>query len=190
MVPWSWSFLGLVIFFYYYYLHLVFIQYISSTLYHWHFLGVWWLMRVCERMSCLWCLSGFVMFVASCLCFFLFFLRQTTLCMVCLKSPCVFILGGGLGWVFCCYGKKIWVCCHVQVYVQLYGALMPAWLYFHFWFILGLTTFGYSVMAVLIFWLFLLGFVHSLPPFLHTTWIKKNCARIADVLDLDEITEP
>ena len=24
----------------------------------------------------------------------------------------------------------------------------------------------------------------------YTTWIKKNCARIADVLDLDKITEP
>ena len=42
---------------------------------------------------------------------FCFVLRQTTLCMVCLKSPCVFILGGGLGFLgwggfFCCYGKK------------------------------------------------------------------------------------
>ena len=73
------------------------------------------------------------MFVVSYSCvdffffFFFFFLRQTTLCMVCLKSPCVFILGGGLGffgvgWVFCCFEKKIWVCCHVQVYVQLYDA--------------------------------------------------------------------
>ena len=26
--------------------------------------------------------------------------------------------------------------------------------------------------------------------FIYTTWIKKNCARIADVLDLDKITEP
>ena len=68
--------------------------------------------------------------------FFFFFLRQTTLCMVCLKSPCVFILGGGLGFLgwggFFVTLKKIWVCCHVQVYmyVQLYDALifisMPA----------------------------------------------------------------
>ena len=77
---------------------------------------------------------------------------------------------GGVG--FLLLWKKIWVCCHIQVYVQLYDALifisMPAWPYFHFWFILGLTTFGYSVMAVFIFWLFLLDLVHSLPPFLHT----------------------
>ena len=178
MVPWSWSFLGLVIFFYYY-LHLVFIQCISSTLYHWHFLGVWWLMRVCERMSCLWCLSCFVMFVASysCVDFFFFFLFETDHAVHGLPqiTLCVYSRGrvGFLGWggFFCCFGKKIWVCCHVQAYVQLYDALifisMPAWLYFLFWFILGLTTFGYSVMTVFIFWLFLLGLVHSLPPFLH-----------------------
>ena len=40
------------------------------------------------------------MFVASYSCVdFFFFLRQTTLCMVCPKSPCVFILGGGLGFL-------------------------------------------------------------------------------------------
>ena len=81
------------------------------------------------------------MFVVSYSCvdffFFFFFLRQTTLCMVCLKSPCVFIQGEGwlffgVGWggFFVALKKKIWVCCHVQVYVQLYDALifisMPA----------------------------------------------------------------
>ena len=53
------------------------------------------------------------MFVVSysCVDFFFFFLRQTTLCMVCLKSPCVFIQGegwvfwGGVGF-FCCFKKK------------------------------------------------------------------------------------
>ena len=53
------------------------------------------------------------MFVVSysCVDFFFFFLRQTTLCMVCLKSYSVFILGGGLGFLgwggfFCCFEKK------------------------------------------------------------------------------------
>ena len=140
--------------------------------------GDWWecvrgclVFGVCHVLS--WCLSCFVMFVASCLCVDFFFetdhavhgLSQIALC-VYSRGRVGFFWGGGL-----LLWKKIWVCCHVQVYVQLYDALiyisMPAWLYFPFWFILGLTTFGYSVMAVLIFWLFLLGLVHSLPSFLH-----------------------
>ena len=79
-------------------------------------------------LSCLLCLIHVLIF------FFFFFLRQTTLCMVCLKSYSVFILGGGLGFLgwggfffffffFVALKKKIWVCCHVQVYVQLYDAL-------------------------------------------------------------------
>ena len=50
------------------------------------------------------------------------------------NGPCVFILGGGLGFLgwggFFVAMKKIWVCCHVQINVQLYDALiyisMPA----------------------------------------------------------------
>ena len=61
---------------------------------------------VCHVLSCLLCLIHVLIFF-----FFFFFLRQTTLCMVCLKSPCVFIQGRvgvffGVGWVFCCFEKK------------------------------------------------------------------------------------
>ena len=127
----------------------------------------------------------FVMFChvccVLCMCwfffFFFFFFFETDHAVHGLSQIALCVYSIGEGWVFLGWGgffvalKKIWVCCHVQVYVQLYDALifisMSDWLYFHFWFILGLTTFGYSVMAVLIFWLFLLGLVHSLPTFLH-----------------------
>ena len=49
---------------------------------------------VCHVLSCLLRLIHVLIFF-----FFFFFLRQTTLCMVCLKSPCVFILGRGLGFL-------------------------------------------------------------------------------------------
>ena len=76
-----------------------------------------------------------------------------------------------------------WVWCHVQVCVQLYDALicisMPAWLYFfHLSFILGLTIFGKSVMAV--FWLFLLGLVHLLPLFLPAKFCWAQASAVFD----------
>ena len=173
MVPWSWSFLGLVIFFiiFIWFLYNIFpVPCTSDT--SW-VCGDWWecvrgclVFGVCHVLSCLLCLIHVLIF---------FFETDHAVHGLPQIALCVYSRGRvgflwGVGWVFCFFEKKIWVCCHVQVYVQLYDALifisMPACLYFHFWFILGLTTFGYSVMAVFIFWLFLLGLVQSLPPFL------------------------
>ena len=50
---------------------------------------------VCHVLSCLLRLIHVLIF---CFLFFVFW-RQTMLCMVCLKSPFVFILGGGLGFL-------------------------------------------------------------------------------------------
>ena len=148
MVPWSWSFLGLVIFFFLlssFGFYTIYFQYlVPLTL-----LGcvvidesVW------EDVLSL----VFVMFVASYSCvdfffffFFFFFLRQTTLCMVCLKSPCVFFLGGGLGF-FCCFGKKnlgllscsslctaLWcINFHFNACMTIFSFLIHTWAH-HFW---------------------------------------------------------
>ena len=116
------------------------------------------------------------MFVVSysCVDFFFFFLRQTTLCMVCLKSPCVFILGGGLGFLgwggfFVALKKKSGFAVmfkfmysfmmhyfHFNACMTIFSFLIHTWAH-HFWVFCDGCFF---------FWLFLLGLVHSLPPFL------------------------
>ena len=76
----------------------------------------------------------------SCVDFFFFFETDHAVHGLPQIALCVYSRGrvGFLGWGgFFVTLKKIWVCCHVQVYmyVQLYDALifisMPAWLYFH-----------------------------------------------------------
>ena len=82
---------------------------------------------ICPVSSCLLCLI--LVFIL----FFIFFetdavhgLPQIALCVYSRGRVGFF----GVGWVFVALKKKIWVCCHVQVYVQLYDALifisMPA----------------------------------------------------------------
>ena len=79
------------------------------------------------------------MFVVSYSCvdfFFFFFFFETDHAVHGLPqiALCVYSRGGlgflGWGGFFVALEKKIWVCCHVQVYVQLYDALifisMPA----------------------------------------------------------------
>ena len=102
--PWSWSFLGLVIIFLLssFGFYTIYFQYlVPLTL-----LGcvvidesVWEdVLSLVFVMFCHVCCVLFMCWFPFAFLFF-FFLRQTTLCMVCLKSPCVFILGGGLGFL-------------------------------------------------------------------------------------------
>ena len=102
---------------------------------------------VCHVLSCLLRLVYVLIFLfCFVFCFVLFFVLFFVCLFVCFFETdhavhglsqvalCVYSRGRvgffGVGWDFCCYEKKIWVCCHVQVYVQLYDALiyisMPA----------------------------------------------------------------